>query len=204
MSGSGHRAMITLGTIALVGAALVSLLTASGWGEMAGIPRGGDKSGLGGLAFLLLFMAMRWLALAVALAAATFTGAFQPLAGSRGLQYVLVLGLHFGLGLASYAGFNWIANGLTRDVMAPQRWSWFFGILLPLPAFLAAGWGLHRGWVGRHGGLALALAAGVVLLHLLPFRSRQLDMIRTTERLRQIRAAEAGADSAPVPRTRGE
>ena len=188
----------TLGTLALAAAALVSLLTAHAWGEMAGIPRGGDKTALGGLAVVLLFMACRWVALAVALATAVKAGALDALLPSRALQYLVVLGAHTLLGVASYAGFNWIVNGLTRDVMGPQRLAWLFGILLPLPAFLVAGWGLWRGWLGRHPIPAAGLVLGLLLLHLLPFRSARADMLRTTERLREIRAREAAAPEAPT------
>ncbi len=191
--------MIILGTLALAFGLLISLMTASFWGEMAGIAPGGDKSGLGGLAWVLLFMAIRWTAMLVALAAAVSTGAFEPFAASRWGQYGLVLGLHLALGLASLSGFNWISNGLTRDEMGPQRLSWLFGVVLPLPAFLAAGWGLHSGWMARHPRLTAALLLGLVALHALPFRQRLLDMRATAERLRGIRAAERVAEPDTHP-----
>ncbi len=197
MSGAGARMLLILGTVALGFGALVSLYTAHGWGEMAGIQPGGDKSGLGGLAFLLFFQALRWLALAVALGAAVWAGGFAALTPARGHQALLVLGLHAALGLASYAAFNWIANGITRDQMGPQRLAWVFAVVLPLPAFLAAAWGLWQGWLLRHPRLAVVLAVGVLLLHLLPFRSMMLDMRRSAERLKARRAAEA--TPAPTP-----
>lgn len=190
--------MVVLGTVALVFALLVSFYLALAWGEVAGIPAGGDKTALGGLFVVPLFMGMRWVALAVALATATATGAFQPLAAGRGTQYALVLGAHLGLGLASVAAFNWIADGLTHDVMGPQRWSWLFGVWLPLPAFAAAGWGLHAGALGRRPILAWSLAGALLLLHLLPFQNRRADMQRTAERLREIRAREAAAPDGPT------
>lgn len=195
--------MVVLGTLAFLFALVASFYLAFAWGEVAGIPMGGDKTALGGLFILPLFMAMRWVALALALAAAASTGAFQPLAGVRWAQYAVVLGLHLVLGAGSLAGFNWIANGITYDLMAPQRWSWAFGILLPLPAFLAAGWGMHREWLGRHGLAAGLLVLGLVLLHLLPFRNRLADMHRTTARLHELRAREAG-EPAPAPGSRPE
>jgi len=191
--------MVILGTLALGFGLLISLMTASFWGETAGIARGGDKSGLGGLVWVLLFMAIRWTAMLVALAAAVSTGAFEPFVASRWGQYGLVLGLHLALGLVSMYGFNWISNGLTRDEMGPQRLSWLFGVVLPLPAFLAAGWGLHSGWLARHPRLTAALLLGLVALHVLPFRHRLLDMRATEARLRGIRAAERGADPTPAP-----
>lgn len=191
--------MVILGTLALVFGLLISLMTASFWGEMAGIARGGDKSGLGGLAWVLLFMAIRWTAMLVALAAAVSTGAFEPFVATRWGQYGLVLGLHLALGLVSMYGFNWISNGLTRDEMGPQRLSWVFGVVLPLPAFLAAGWGLYSGWLARHPRLTAALLLGLVALHLLPFRHRLLDMRASAERVRGIRAAERAAEPEPDP-----
>ncbi len=189
--------MVILGTLALVFGLLISLITSSFWGEMAGIARGGDKSGLGGLAWVLLFMAIRWTAMLVALAAAVSTGAFEPFVASRWGQYGLVLGLHLALGLVSMYGFNWISNGLTRDEMGPQRLSWLFGVVLPLPAFLAAGWGLYSGWLARHPRLTAALLLGLVALHALTFRHRLLDMRATAERVRGIRAAELAAEPEP-------
>lgn len=191
--------MVILGTLALVFGLLISLMTASFWGEMAGIARGGDKSGLGGLAWVLLFMAIRWTAMLVALAAAVSTGAFEPFVATRWGQYGLVLGLHLALGLVSMYGFNWISDGLTRDEMGPQRLSWVFGVVLPLPAFLAAGWGLYSGWLARHPRLTAALLLGLVALHLLPFRHRLLDMRASAERVRGIRAAERAAEPEPDP-----
>ena len=189
--------LVILGTLALLFGALVSLYTAHGWGERAGIQPGGDKSGLGGLAFLLFFQALRWVALAVALAAAVGAGGFAALTPARGHQFLLVLGLHALLGLASYAAFNWIANGVTRDQMGPQRFAWFFAVVLPLPAFLAAAWGLWQGWLLRHPRLGLALALAVLLLHLLPFRSMMLDMRRSAARLKALRSAETAPVAAP-------
>src|SRR5690606_32169608 len=84
------RGMVILGTLALGFGLLISLMTASFWGETAGIARGGDKSGLGGLVWVLLFMAIRWTAMLVALAAAVSTGAFEPFVASRWGQYGLV------------------------------------------------------------------------------------------------------------------
>ena len=191
--------MVILGTLALGFGLLISLINSSFWGEMAGIGRGGDKSGLGGLAWVLLFMAIRWTAMLVALAAAVSTGAFEPFVASRWGQYGLVLGLHLVLGLAGMVGFNWISSGLTRDEMGPQRFSWLFGVVLPLPAFLAAGWGLYGGWLARHPRLTAALLLGLLALHALPFRHRLLDMRATAERLRGIRAAERAAQPDPNP-----
>jgi hypothetical protein len=191
--------MVILGTLALVFGLLISLMTSSFWGEMAGIARGGDKSGLGGLVWVLLFMGIRWTAVLVALAAAVSTGAFESLVSNRWAQYGLVLGIHLALGLVSMYGFNWISDGLSRDEMGPQRLSWFFGVVLPLPAFLAAGWGLRGGWLARHPRMTAALLLGLLALHLLPYRHRLLDMRVSAERVRGIRAAEGAAEPEPGP-----
>lgn len=182
--------MALLGTIALLVALLVSFYLAFAWGEMAGIPRGGDKSGLGGLFIIPLFMGMRWLALAAALAFAVLAGAFDGSGAGRGVQFAVVLGTHAVLGGMSLAAFNWIANGLTNDVMGPQRLCWVFGIVWPLPAFLVATWGLHRSWLTQRPVLAGALLLTLVAVHLLTYVNRVRDMHRTTERLRQLREQE--------------
>lgn len=182
--------MAFLGTIALVCALLVSFYLAFAWGEMAGIPKGGDKTSLGGLFIIPLFMGMRWIALSVALALAVAAGGFEGTGGGRGLQFALVLGIHAVLGGISLAAFNWIANGLTNDVIGPQRLSWVFGVLLPLPAFLVATWGLYRSWLVPRPLLAGGMALALVALHVLPFVTRQRDMERSAERLRQIREQE--------------
>jgi hypothetical protein len=182
--------MAILGSLVLVFATLVSLYLAFAWGEMAGIPQGGDKTSLGGLFVIPLFMGMRWLALAIVLALGVSLGSFEWLAGSRTAQYLAVVGLHLLLGAISLAAFNWIANGLTRDVMGPQRWCWFFGVVLPLPAFAASVWGLYRTWLPRHLIAAALLALGLLLVHLLPYVNHARDMRRTAERLRQMREQE--------------
>ncbi len=191
--------MAILGTLALVFGLLISLMTSAFWGEIAGIARGGDKSGLGGLVWVLLFMGIRWAAMLVALAAAVSTGAFEGFVPNRWAQYGLVLGLHLALGLVCMYGFNWISNGLTRDEMGPQRLSWLFGLVLPLPAFLVAGWGLYSGWLARHPRMTAALVLGLLALHLLPYRDRLLDMRASAERLRGIREAERAAEPEPDP-----
>lgn len=179
--------MAFLGSLALVAALLVSFYLAFAWGEMAGIPKGGDKTSLGGLFIIPLFMGMRWVALAAALALAILSGGLDGVASGRGMQFTLVLGAHALLGGISLAAFNWIANGLTNDVMGPQRLCWVFGVAWPLPAFLAATWGLHRTWLSSRPVVAGALFLVLLALHLFPFVTRQRDMQRTAERLRQAR-----------------
>jgi hypothetical protein len=60
--------------------------------------------------------------------------------------------------------------------MGPQQWSWFFGIVIPLPMLLLAWWGINPGFAARSPKMAILLAIGVLLCHLLPFRSNLNEM----------------------------
>ncbi len=163
--------LLVLADLALLVAAFASVYLALAWGEMGSFPLHGDKSGLGGLMAVLLFMPMRWCPLLFALGIAVMRDGFtELLPPRRGLQFGLLLGGHLLLGAASYAAFSWVSNSLQHDDPGPRRLAWTFGLLLPLPAFLVAFWGLHRAWIPRHPLLACLL---VVLLgwgHLAGYR----------------------------------
>lgn len=151
---------LVLTDIGLLIAAFLSAYAALGWGEMGSYPLHGDKSALGGLVAVMLFMAMRWSLLAVALAVAVTRGGLPMVPGTRWTQLALVLGLHLLVGLASLGGFNWISGALQHDLLAPRKLAWIFAFVVPLPAFGAAFWGLHRHWISRHP-ILVALIVGV-------------------------------------------
>lgn len=159
--------------LALLG---VSLLTAWFWGEMAGIPKGGDKSGLGGLMAVMLFMALRWVGVAVVLWLAVARGGLTFVPGGYWRQVALVLGIHLALGIVSMVGFSAVSEGLTHDKMDPQRWSWFFGIVLPIPALVIAWLGINPGIRARSPMLTLGMLLAIVALHAGCFRSNLVEM----------------------------
>jgi hypothetical protein len=162
--------------LVLAVAVFMSIYLAAGWGEMAGIPAGGDKSGLGGLFAMLILMGVRWSAVAVLLLVGVWSGAFGFLAQGRWAQLGIVLGAHAALGLVSYFGFNAVAEGLTADNLGPQRWSALFGVVLPLPAVLAAGWGANRELLARHPRTGVLLAVAITFGHLMIYRQRYQSM----------------------------
>ncbi len=150
----------------------ISIMNAWFWGEMAGIPKGGDKSGLGGLMAVMMFLALRWVAVALLLGIAAWRGGLEFLPGSNAwMKLGLALVIHAAIGALSYWGFSWVSNGLSHDNMAPQQWSWFFGIVVPLPMLLLAWWGINPGFAARSPRITLVLAVLVVVFHVLPFRS---------------------------------
>jgi hypothetical protein len=155
----------------------ISLMNAWYWGEMAGIPKGGDKSGLGGLMGVMIFLICRWIGVALVLGIAAWRGGFDELPGSTTWARLgLVLLLHAVIGGLSFWGFNWVSNGLTYDNMGPQAWSWFFGIVIPIPMLLLAWWGINPGYSARSPKMAIALAVIVVLLHAWAFRNNLQTM----------------------------
>ncbi len=182
-----HAAGTVVLNAVLVFAIISAIICASAWGEMAGIQPGGDKSGLGGFMMLMLFMAMRWLAVAVLLWSGVLREAFDFLPGDRWAQAGIVLGLHLALGLACYAGFTAITSGLQTDTMAPQRWTWLFGLLIPVPVLALAGWAVNRSFLQRHPSVGAVLLAGFLLLQILPYRSRANDMRATAIRLKAMK-----------------
>lgn len=148
----------------------VSLMNAWFWGEMAGIPKGGDKSGLGGLMGVLMFLIFRWLAVAVMLGIAAWRGGLDFLPGSSAwMKLAVAIGIHAVIGAISYWGFSWVSNGLTYDNMGPQQWSWFFGIVIPIPMLLLVLWGINPGFAARSPKTAIVLGLAVVVLHAWPF-----------------------------------
>lgn len=155
----------------------ISVMNAWFWGEMAGIPKGGDKSGLGGLMGVMIFLICRFLGVALVLGIAAWRGGFDGLPGSSTWARLgLVLLVHAAIGGLSLWGFNWVSNGLTYDNMGPQAWSWFFGIVIPLPMLLLAAWGINRTFVDRSPKVAIVLALAFILFHVMAFRSNLQTM----------------------------
>jgi hypothetical protein len=87
-------------------------------------------------------------------------------------------------------GFSTVSEGLTHDNMGPQRWSWFFGIVLPIPALVIAWLGINPGISARSPKLTAAMLLAIVGLHAWCFRSNLMDM-------RKRYAAGAEAPSRP-------
>lgn len=172
-------------------ALLMSLNLAASWGEMAGIPAGGDKSALGGLIAVLILMLIRWGAVAMLLWLGITRDAFSFLPAGRWPQVGIVLGGHLALGAVSYLGFNAVANGLTVDNLGPQKWSPLFGILLPLPALLLAGWAVNRDILTRHSRVGIVLAVTVAVGHFALFRQRLESMRRPHQAPAQVEEFQA-------------
>lgn len=142
--------MVLLLDLGLLFAAFISANIALAWGEVGSYPFQGDKSGLAGLGGVVLFMLMRWGILAVVLAAGVARGGFAELPGGRAAQAALVLGAHAALGFVSYRGFEWITAAIQSSTPGPLRFAALFAFLIPIPAFFAAFWGLHRAWMPKH------------------------------------------------------
>jgi len=120
----GHGGLLA----AFAAAALLSLMIATWWGEMAGIRPHRDKSGLGGFAFLYLFFGLRWLLLAPLVV----VGAAEMLPGST-LWWLL------GHALLGFAGTRLFERGLAivREDRVVPLWIGLTGALLvPAPALL--------------------------------------------------------------------
>lgn len=172
-------------------ALLFSVYIATAWGEVAGHLPGGDKTALGGFFVVFIFMGLRWATLGLLLWAGVGRGGFDEwLAGSRGRQLAIILGAHLAIGLVSGWSFNALVSVLTSDHAAPRVLTALLGVVLPIPALLAAGYAIQRDWVARHPRLALVLALAVVLCHALAYRDRVRDMDRNNARRA---AAEAAA-----------
>lgn len=154
----------------------ISVMNAWYWGEMAGIPRGGDKSGLGGLMGVMMFMALRWLCIGALLLIALWRGGLDFVPGGTWGKIGIVIGVHLAIGIASYLGFSWVSSGLTHDNMEPQKWCWFFAFVLPIPALLLAWQGLNPGFAARSPKMAVVLVLVVILCHAQAFRSNMNDM----------------------------
>lgn len=163
--------MVVVADLALLLALFMSTNLALAWAEVATFPPHGDKSALAGVAGVLVLMVGRWSALAGALGLAAARGGFAGLPGGRGAQGALVLLAHAALGVQSYRGFEWLVAAVQRDDPGPLALWGVFGLVLPLPAFAAAFYGLHRGWAGRHPVLAVLLVPGFGWAHLAGWRA---------------------------------
>lgn len=158
--------VVQLGVYGL--AVLVSLMIASWWGELAGIPPGRDKSGLGGFAMIYPFFAVRWLAFMPLLV----LGANARLPGS----WPWWLLLHGVLGVASVRLFERGITYVRADRVVPLWLGATGALLLPAPAF----------WLGTEAvawacvGGPLPTSGALLVLHAWPFwqRRRELHRVR--------------------------
>jgi hypothetical protein len=182
-----HFAGSLLLNAVLVFTTFCAIICASAWGEMAGVQPGGDKSGLGGFAMLLMFMAMRWLGVAVLLWGGVMRDAFDFLPGGRWSQFGILLAAHLALGGLCYWGFTAITNGLQVDNMAPQRWTWVVGLLIPVTVLALAAWAVNREFFSRNQPVALALLLALVLLQGFTYRSKARDMRASDLRLKAMK-----------------
>jgi hypothetical protein len=150
---------------------LLSAQIAAGWGELAGIRPGRDKSGLGGFVGVYVLFVMRWLALAgVLLALAN--------AGERGV----LLGAHAALGGASVWLFQRGLERVQADRMVPNALAVLGGVLVPAPACTLALQRANVAWLGDGAGTLAAIAAVVLALHGACYRARRRDLLRIAPR----------------------
>jgi hypothetical protein len=156
----------------LLVALFASANLALAWGELGSFRLPGDKSALAGLAGVLVFMVIRWSALAAALAVGVARGGWPGGvdSGTRSQVFVTLLA-HLVLGIVSYQGFEWVVRGIQADDGGPQRAAWLFAIVLPLPAFMVALGGIHRGFIRRHPALPIVVLAGLLAAHLAGWRA---------------------------------
>lgn len=122
----GHGGLLA----AFAAAALLSLMIATWWGELAGIRPHRDKSGLGGFAFLYLFFGLRWLLLAPLVV----VGAAERLPGST-LWWLL------GHALLGFVGTRLFERGIAivrQDRFVPLWIGLAGALLVPAPALLLA------------------------------------------------------------------
>jgi hypothetical protein len=145
---------------------LLSAQIAAGWGELAGIRPGRDKSGLGGFVAIFVLFAVRWLALAGVLLAVVRPG-----------ETAWLLGAHVALGVVSLLLFQHGLGHVEKDRMAPNALAVLGGVLVPVPACTLALHRVNSGWLG--GGTATLAALGVALLalHAACYRARRRDML---------------------------
>jgi hypothetical protein len=149
-------------------ALLFSAQIAAGWGELAGIRPGRDKSGLGGFAALFVLFLGRWLVLAGALLAVAHVGEGRWL-----------LAAHAGLGGASVLLFQ---HGLARvqgDRTLPNVLAVLGGVVLPAPACTFALQRANAAWLGDGDATLAATGAAVVALHFACCYTRRRDLLRS-------------------------
>ncbi len=161
---------VVVGNLSLLFGVLMSANMALTWGELASFDLAGDKSALAGLGGALVFMAFRWLALAVVLGIAVWRGGFGRLPGSRGVQLVGVEVAHGALGVGSYQAFESVVGAIQRSDPGPLTFGWMFGVAIPLVVFGVGFFGLNAGWVRRRPLVAAALVALIVSGHLAGWR----------------------------------
>jgi hypothetical protein len=161
-----------LGTIALdlvlAFTLLLSAQIAAGWGELAGIRPGRDKSGLGGFVAIFALFAVRWLALAGLL-----------LAVARPGETAWLLGAHAALGAVSVLLFQHGIARVQADRWAPQAPTVLGGVVVPVPAFALVLQRVNAGWLAGDGGAGIlaALAGAMLALHGACYRARRRDLL---------------------------
>ncbi|MBL8753956.1 MAG: hypothetical protein JNK15_11720 [Planctomycetes bacterium] len=148
-------------------ALLCSLYVALAWGELCGVRPGGDKSGLGGFAFVALFALARGVALALGM-----------LVVARDGELVWLWLGHAAIGLLAWRVFEAQVARLQRDRWAVTLVGLFVAAVLPVPAFtLVLVRGNDRWLVGGAATMQL-VAAAVAVLHAVCFWQRRRGMLR--------------------------
>lgn len=175
---------------ALLVGVLISVSMAAFYGELCGIEPGRDKSGLGGFAFAYLFMLMRWPLVAAGLLIGHARGAI-PYLPPDWPWWSLVLA-HAALGAIAAVAFGRGVDHVHADRRLPAAFGVLFGVLLPLPGWLAAIVGTNTTWLGNDVS-TLGIVAGLLLAcHGLPFRARLRGMRQMAARLAQATAPAEG------------
>ncbi len=148
-------------------AGLCSVYIAFAWGELCGIRPGGDKSGLGGFAFVLLFALLRGVAVAIGL-----------LCVARDGEAWWLLLAHLAIGVIAWRCFE-------REVRRVQAEHWpslsvglLVGVLLPLPAFTLVLVRTNERWLGDGVSAWSIVAGGLAGAHALCHLRQRRDMLR--------------------------
>ena len=136
---------------------LLSVMIATWWGELAGIPPGQDKSGLGGFAAIYLFLPVRWLGLALLLPSWSWLAA------------------HAVLGALSAFGFERGVERVQQDRELPAALG-LLGALLPVPVFAVEFAAVHQ--LSMTGPVALLGTLAIAGLHAAPCLHRRSSMRR--------------------------
>jgi hypothetical protein len=148
-------------------AGLCSVYIAFAWGELCGIRPGGDKSGLGGFAFVLLFALLRGVALAIGL-----------LVVARDGESWWLLLVHLGLGVLAWRCFEREVRRVQADRWPSLSVGLFAGVLLPLPVLTLVLVRTNERWLGDGVSAWVGVAGGLVSAHALCCLRQRSDMRR--------------------------
>jgi hypothetical protein len=140
--------------VVLALAGLCSLHIAFAWGELCGVRTGGDKSGLGGFAFVLLFVLLRGVAVALALA----------VVARAGETWWLLLG-HTGLGVLAWRCFEREIRQLQADRWGSVAVACLAGVLVPVPALTLVLVRVNSRWLDQGIETTVAVAVALTLVH---------------------------------------